>query len=605
MRFLRALAPVAVLLAAAVSPTPSYAQTPDGAVVYTRHCATCHDAQAASRAPSREQLKERSPERIIDALTGGAMRYQGLSLSGAERRAVAEFLSERPVGTGTSTDPAAGRCTAPRPMPANALSGSGWNGWSPTLENSHFQPASAAGLTAGDVPKLTLAWAFGFADATSSWGQPTVVGGRLFVGSQNGQVYALDAKSGCVIWTYTAEGGVRSSVVVGPQRIGGRNVQAAYFSDQRGYAYGVDAQDGRMLWKKLVDPHPLIRLTGSVALHGTRLYVPTSSYEEAGKSPDYACCTFRGALVAMDAVTGDVVWRSFMVGEPAMMGTRPDGVKSLGPAGVAIWSAPTIDARRRAIYVATGNTYSGTTQPLAEAVVALDLDTGAVRWARQVTPVDVYGCRSGEPNCGATQGPDYDFGASPAVVRTSSGNDMIVAGQKSGVAYGLDPDAKGAMVWQYRAGKGGILGGIEWGVAVDGDRAYLPVADNHTSTPGGLHAVDVRTGKPVWVAPPPSPLLCGAPTRLCSAAQSAAVTAIPGVVFSGAFDGGLRAYSTADGHALWTTDTNGDFDTVNKVKAHGASLNGPAPVIVDGMVYVASGDYRGRPGNVLLAYKVK
>ncbi|MEZ5294045.1 MAG: PQQ-binding-like beta-propeller repeat protein [Vicinamibacterales bacterium] len=583
----------------------SQAQTPDGAAVYTAHCASCHDADPASRAPSPEQLKDRTPEQIVAALTGGAMRYQGLSLSGAERRAVAAHLSGRPAGATAGVDPMAGRCTAPRPFTMPAAGQPAWNGWGPTTANTHFQPAAAAGLTAEDIPKLTLAWAFGFPEATSAWGQPTVVGGRLFVGSQNGHVYALDAATGCVHWNYEAEGGVRSSVAIAPQRIGGRQVVAAYFSDQRGFAYALDAQDGRLLWKRRVDPHPLVRLTGSVAVHGSRLYVPTSSYEEVGKGPNYPCCTFRGALVAMDAATGDVVWRAFMVGEPVVMGTRPDGVESLGPSGGAIWSAPTIDERRRLIYVATGNTYSGRTQPLTEAVVALDLETGAVKWAKQVTPEDVYGCRSGEPNCGATQGPDFDFGASPVVARTRDGKEVIVVGQKSGVAYGMDPDRQGEILWQYRAGKGGTLGGIEWGIAIDGDHAYLPVADNTTPTPGGLHAVDLATGTPAWVAPPPSPLLCGAPRRGCTAAQSAAVTVIPGVVFSGAFDGGLRAYSTADGRVLWTADTNGEFTTVNGVSAHGASLNGPAPVVVGGMLYVGSGDYRGRTGNVLLAYRVK
>ncbi|MGE3471295.1 MAG: PQQ-binding-like beta-propeller repeat protein [Vicinamibacterales bacterium] len=601
----RLVLPLLVPVLPLVLASGARAQTPDGAAVYKTHCASCHDGDAGSRAPSPEQLKDRSPAQIIDALTGGAMRYQGLPLSGAERRAVAEFLTGRPAAAAVAVDPMAGRCTAPRPFAMPAAGQPAWNGWGPTVANTHFQPAAAAGLTAADVPKLTLAWAFGVPEATSAWGPPTGGGGRRFGGRPNGHAYALDAKTGCVLWNYEAEGGVRSAIAIGPQRIGGRQVIAAYFSDQRGYAYALDARDGREIWKRRVDPHPLVRLTGSVALHGSRLYVPTSSYEEVGKGPAYACCTFRGALVAMDAATGDVIWRAFMVGEPVVMGTRPDGIESLGPSGGAIWSAPTIDERRRLIYVATGNTYSGRTQPLTEAVVALDLETGAVRWAKQVTPDDVYGCRSGEPNCGETQGPDFDFGASPIVARTRAGREIVVAGQKSGVAYALDPDRQGEILWQYRAGKGGTLGGIEWGIAIDGANVYLPVADNTAPEPGGLHAVDLATGQRAWFAPPPSPLLCGPRARGCTPAQSAAVTVIPGVVFSGAFDGGLRAYSTVDGRVLWTADTNGAFTTVNGVQARGASLNGPGPVIVDGMLYVGSGDYRGRTGNVLLAYRVK
>jgi polyvinyl alcohol dehydrogenase (cytochrome) len=601
----RAALCVAVAIAL-LSASEVRAQMPDGAGVFKESCATCHDGAAGSRAPTPEQLKDRTPEQIIDALTGGAMRYQGLSMSGAERRAVAEFLTGKTVGASrTPVDPNAGRCVNPAPMVWTPADPAVWNGWGPTVANTHFQTTKAAGLTVDQLPKLTLRWAFGFAEATSAWAQPTVVGGRLFVGSQNGWVYALDARAGCWIWKYDAEGGVRSSVSIGRQQINGRAVVAAYFSDQKGFAYALDAQTGAPIWKQVVDPHPLIRLTGSVALFGNRLYVPTSSYEEVGKGPTYACCTFRGAIVAMDATNGKVMWRSFMVGEPVVMGKRADGGDSLGPSGGAIWSAPTIDPRRRLVYAATGNTYSGKTQPMAEAVVAIDMDTGKVKWAQQVTPDDVYGCRTGEPNCGTAQGPDYDFGASPIMTRTKSGKDVIVAGQKSGVAYGLDPDDGGKILWQYRAGRGGALGGIEWGIAVDADHVYVPIADNNAPQPGGLHAVDLLTGQRAWFAAPPDPLLCGRPGRGCSPAQSAAVTVIPGAVFSGAFDGGLRAYSTKDGGVLWTADTNREFLTVNGVRARGASLNGPAPVIVGGMLYVGSGDYRARTGNVLLAYSLQ
>ncbi len=596
-----------VLLSAAVArplaAQPGAAQPPaDGAAVFKGQCATCHDGAAGSRAPAPDQLKGRTPESIIAALTGGAMRYQGLSLSGAERRAVAEFLTGTPVGTDARVDPSIGRCLATPPM-RDPASGPSWNGWSPTLANTHFQPASAGRLSAGDLPRLTLRWALGLPEATSAWAQPTIAGGRLFVGTQNGSVYSLDARTGCVAWMVTAHGGVRGSVVVGP-RPGAAGRYAAYFIDQQGYAYAVDAATGAEIWTVRVDDHPLVRLTGSPVLHRGRLYVPTSSYEEVGKSPTYECCTFRGAIVAMDAATGRTIWRAYPIAEePRVMGTRPDGGKSLGPSGGAIWSAPTIDAKRGAIYVGVGNTYSGATQPATDAIAAFDLETGNLRWARQVTPDDVYGCRNNEPNCGERQGPDYDFGASPVLTRTPQGRDILVAGQKSGVAFGLDPDADGAVLWQYRAGQGGSLGGIEWGIATDAEHAYIPVADQNHPNPGGLHAVKLATGERAWFAPPVDTLLC-ARGRGCNAAQSAAVTTIPGAVLSGAFDGGIRAYSARDGSVLWTFDTNREFLTVNGVRARGGSLNGPAPVVVDGMLYVNSGDYRARPGNVLLAFGI-
>jgi polyvinyl alcohol dehydrogenase (cytochrome) len=443
-----------------------------------------------------------------------------------------------------------------------------------------------------------LKWAFGFPDTTSAWGQPSIVGGRLFVGSQNGTVYALDPNSGCVIWTFTAQGGVRASISVG----GGR----AYFSDQKGFAYALDTATGRQIWRVKVEDHPLIRLTGSPAFYEGRLYVPTSSYEEAGKGPTYACCTFRGSIVALDAASGRVVWRAYTITEqPKLMGKRADGVESWGPAGGAIWSAPTIDVKRKAIYVGVGNTYAGiATAPAANSVAAFDLGDGHMLWAKQVSAPDIFGCRLGEANCTADkQGPDFDFGSSPALTQLPNGKDVIVIGNKSGIGYAMDPDARGEVLWQYRAGKGSTLGGIEWGSAVDAAHAYFPVADGSSPTPGGLHAVDLATGTRAWFAPP-APLACGEKGRGCNGAQSAAITAIPGVVFSGSMDGAVRAFSSADGTIVWQYDTNHDFDTVNHVKAHGGSMNGPAPVVAGGMLYVSSGygAFGSRTGNVLLAF---
>jgi len=581
-----------------------------GQRLFDTQCRACHDGNDA-RAPSLAAMRGRSPQAIVDALTSGSMRYQGLHLSGGERRAVAEFVAGRRL-RGTVTGATIGRCGKPSPF-GDPFAGPSWNGWSPTIANTHFQNAEQAGLTGDRVPQLRLKWAFGFPDATSAWAQPTIAGGRLFVGSQNGIVYSLDAKSGCVAWTFVARAGVRTSIVIGERSTkasrsnsASRSDYAAYFADQNGYVYAVDAATGREIWRRKADEHPLARLTGSPALFEGRLYVPLSSYEEGGKPPGYACCTFRGGVIALDARTGDTVWRAYTIAEPpALVRTYADGTEVWGPSGGAVWSAPTIDPRRGALYVGVGNTYSGASQPATDAVAAIDLKTGAVRWARQMYPGerDVFGCTPGEVNCGARSGPDFDFGASPALVRLPNGRELIVAGQKSGIAYALDPDRKGEQVWRYRAGGGSGLGGIQWGIAADADRAYLPVADIYSDMPGGLHAVALADGTRAWYAPPPPPI-CGRPGRSCSGAQFSAVTVIPGIVFSPSNDGAVRAYSTTNGKIVWTFDTNRDFTTLNGVRARGGSMNGPAPVVAGGMVYVSSGygTFGLRPGNVLLAF---
>jgi polyvinyl alcohol dehydrogenase (cytochrome) len=580
------------------------AQVPNGAALFKQSCHTCHSEN--SRAPSLDSLRSKSPEAIVDALVNGAMRLQGSRLSGAERRALAQFITGRKMG-GDVTGAGTGRCATRAPLPDPSKSPL-WNGWGPEATNTRFQTAHQAGLTAEQVPHLELKWAFGFPDATSAWAQPSVASGRVFVGSQNGTVYSLDARTGCIYWTFSAAGGVRTAIAMGPRS--GSSSFVLYFGDTKANAYALDASTGKQIWIRKVDDHPLARITGSPTLYQDRLYVPVSSYEEAqGASPDYECCTFRGSVSALDAKTGAVLWKSYTIdAQPKPRGKSSSGVTLWGPSGAAIWSALTIDAKRSLIYAATGNTYSGLAQPASDAVLAFEMETGKIQWVRQLTPNDVFlsGCRQGaaNPNCPDPNGPDYDFGNAPILTRLTNGKDVIVIGQKSGVGFALDPEKQGEVLWQYRAGQGGALGGIEWGSGVDTNHAYFPVSDITRPNPGGLHAVDLMTGERVWYAPPPIPK-CGS-GRGCNAAQSAAITVIPGVIFSGSVDGALRAYSSKDGAIIWEFDTNREFNTLNGIPAKGASMLGPGPVVAGGMLYVNSGygAFGGRPGNVLLAFGI-
>lgn len=592
------------------------AQAPNGANVFDNHCATCH-AGTDTRVPDVAALRQRTPETIVDALVAGVMRQQGAELTDAERRAVAEFLTRRSpaearpdserakAGAFQASDPAAANRCASTP-PLNLTTGARWNGWGVDLANTRFQPAAHAGLTAAQLPTLTLKWAFGFPNATSARAQPAIAGGRLFVGSQSGLVYALDAASGCTIWTFQAQAAVRSAITIGPRGSGA----VAYFGDGKANAYAVDAATGALLWTRNLDEHASARVTGAPTLYEHRLYVPIASGEEGqGNNPKYECCTFRGSLVALDVASGALVWKTFTIATEAKpIGKNASGTTRWGPSGAGIWSSPTIDPKRRVIYAATGNMYTEPQQGTSDAIMALDLDSGAIRWTAQVTPNDVFvvGCSQLNPaNCPADVGPDFDFGSSPILATLPNGKDIIIDGQKSGVGWAFDPDARGAVTWQYRAAKGSALGGMEFGSAVDADQAYFAVADGNSPQPGGLHAVKLATGERAWYAPPPAPK-CGAPGRGCNAAILAAITVMPGVVFTGSNDGGVRAYSTKDGSLLWEYDTNRDFETVNGVLAKGASISGPGPVVAGGMLYVNSGygALGGRPGNVLLAFGI-
>jgi len=582
-------------------------QAPDGAKLYADHCAVCH-ARNDPRTPAEAVLRQKSAQEIVDALSEGKMREQGSDLTNAERRAVADYLgtagAARPVAAATG-----GRC--PSASAFDPSTGPSWTGWSPDLANTRFQPQP--GIAPDQISKLTLKWAFGFPNASSARGMPTVAGGRVFVGSTSGMVYALDARSGCTVWTYQAKGPVRSGIVVAP-RTGAAGKYNAYFGDGRSNTYALDAATGEELWTRNVEDHKSANITGTPVLYNDRLYVPVSSSEEGqGGNPRYECCTFRGSLVALDAATGALVWKTYTINAEAKpVGKNSAGVTRWGPAGAGIWSAPTVDAKRKVIYAATGNMYTEPQQTTSDSIVAFDLDTGAIKWVSQVTDKDIFvvgcGALAGPNGSGAncpsaeTLGPDHDFGNAP-ILATANGKDIIVAGQKSGIGWAFDPDNKGKILWQYRAGQGSALGGLEFGSAVDRDNAYFAVSDTLTPTPGGLHAVKLASGQRSWFVPPP-PTKCAAGSRGCNGAILAAITVVPGAVFTGSNDGGVRAFSTKDGALLWEYDTNRDFETVNGVAAKGASISGPGPVVAGGMVYINSGygALGGRPGNVLLAF---
>ncbi len=610
MRAILTLAALVVTAApaAAQQPAPPSAQ-PNGAAVFDQACASCHQpGQTTTLTP--EALRALTPEAILNSLVNGKMAVQGATLADAERRAVAQFLTGRaPTVTSTAADAVVNRCPAATPT-ADPAGGPSWMAWGNDATQSRFAPKG--GLTATDLPTLTLKWAFGYEGATASRVQPAMAGGKLFVGSDNARLHALDPKTGCMYWTFTAESGVRSALTVGPYTSGGRSGYAVFFGDQRAHAYAVDSVTGQQIWKRKVDDHQAAAITGALTIADGRVFVPSQGLNEEGTGGrgQAPCCTFRGSLSALDANTGAVIWKTYMVDEPKLRGKNTrSGADAFGPAGGGIWAPPTVDLARRAVYVSTGNGYADPPQPMTDAVVAMDIDTGAVKWVFQGTANDTWlgGCGGrgnppGNPGCPAVMGPDHDFSAAPMLV-TVNGRQLLVLPQKSGIVHALDPD-KGAVVWQTRIGQGSGLGG-QWGGASDGPNSYFGVGDYQTKDPGGIRALRSATGELVWSAAPPQPRLCAAIPR-CNPSQGGAVTVIPGAVLAGSIDGGVRAYSTADGTILWTFDTNREFETVNGVKGIGASIDGSPMIVGGGMLYVNSG-YGGiaaRPGNVLLAFGI-
>ncbi|MGD0299560.1 MAG: PQQ-binding-like beta-propeller repeat protein, partial [Bryobacteraceae bacterium] len=405
----------------------------DGGAVYQKHCAQCHD-KGVGRAPQLLTLSLSTPERVLAALTNGKMAEEGKALTEAESRSVAMFVTGKSFGAEDAAKQ--GACAEPAPAFEKPFSGPYWNGWGVDTSNRRMQPAAMAGLRADQVPKLKLKWAFGFAGGGRAFAQPTVVGGRIFAGSDSGKVYSLNAATGCIYWMFKADTPVRSAISIGP--VGAKWV--AYFGDQRAQAYGVDAATGALLWKVHVEDHPAAMITGAPALYQGRLYVPVSSYEEVtGASPKYECCKFRGSVTALDAATGTQIWKSYTIAEaPHPVRLNKQGTQLWGPSGAGVWSSPTIDPKRHAVYVVSGDAYSDPAARTSDAFLAFDIDTGKLLWSRQLTEGDAYvvGCPAGD-NCPEAKGPDFDFGCSPNLVDLANGKRALVAGQKSGMVHAL------------------------------------------------------------------------------------------------------------------------------------------------------------------------
>jgi polyvinyl alcohol dehydrogenase (cytochrome) len=579
--------------------------SPETIKIYQQRCAVCHD-NPQDRVPPRFLIARRSAEDVIRTLTTGSMKQQAAGLTADEIRALAVYLTGKQPGSSVQVDVEANHCQG-NGSTIN-LNAPQWNGWGRDLDNSRYQPTP--GIKAEDVSKLKVKWAWAHPGPMAT-GQPAIIGDRLFITTELGQIYCLNAQTGCTLWTMDAGAAVRAAISFGALPAKSAAKFAIYFGDEKSTVQALDAATGKLLWKTKVEDHPLSRITGSPLLYRNRIYVPVSSFEEtAGRDAKYECCKFRGSIVALDAYTGKIIWKTYVVEEePKPFKKNSAGTQMYGPAGGAIWSAPTLDLKRKVIYAGTGNSYTDVVTQHSDAIIALDMETGKIRWVNQLTPKDNFlvGCRqAGVGNCPEEAGPDYDFGSSPILRTLHDGKQVILAGQKSGVIYALDPDNNGKKLWEVKVGNGGALGGIEWGFAADEQNVYVPVADvGGANRKPGLTALKIATGEKLWYVPAP-PAKCSWGTTRCNNAQSAAATVIPGVVFSGTTDGHLRAYSTKDGSILWDYDTALPIQTVNGGQTKGGALDGGGPTVANGILYTNSGYGRlvGQPGNLLLAFTV-
>ncbi|HTW24705.1 MAG TPA: PQQ-binding-like beta-propeller repeat protein [Candidatus Baltobacteraceae bacterium] len=580
--------------------------TETGIATFLQHCMICHGNPAVPQAPAPDAIRQMPAERIYAALTTGVMKPQGDSLTDSQKRMLATFLSGRPLGSAQEGDAKdmPNHCPSNPPL-ADPSSMPEWNGWGNGPANTRFQSAAAAGLPASEVPNLKVKWAFGYPDGLSAFGPATVVSGRVFVGTDIGYIYSLNADTGCVYWSYQTKGSVRTAITIAPVTGLGATRYAAYFGDAHANAYAIDAQTGKELWVTRISQNFIERITGAPSVYGGRVYVPLSNSEEFSASTlDYSCCTSRGAITAIDANTGKIIWETFVVPPPQPSRKNSKGVQQYISSGGSVWNAPTIDPKRHALYFGTGDGQSDPVPDTTDSVMAISMDTGAPLWHYQVTANDSFvgGCNgpTRTDNCPKVNGPDQDIGNSPILKTLANGKSVVVFGTKNGRVFALDPDNNGAKLWETAVVEipkdqensfAALLNGIVWGGAADDDNVYYGLQR------GGIVALKLATGEVVWQ------------TRFPSAAprppsNSAAATMMPGVVFVAGSDGSLHAVSTADGHVLWSYDTAHPYDTVNKVPAHGGAINSIGPSIAGGMLFIGSGYavVGSNSGNVLIAF---
>jgi polyvinyl alcohol dehydrogenase (cytochrome) len=528
-------------------------------------------------------------------------------LSEDEKLRVAEYITRVDLADGLPKVSYAAMCEGPaarfdRSKPAVLT---GWG-----HETRRFVPASLGGVEAGDMGELELKWTYAYPNATKARSQPVIGYGAAYVGSDDGTVYAFDLETGCARWMFKASAEVRTGIVLvdGPTPM-------VYFGDLTSKLYAVEALTGELTWSRRMDDHPSATLTGTPAFHDGTLYVPVSSLEVVpAADPEYECCTFRGHLDAVDAKSGEVKWQFWAISEEPRR-SETDGKASYAPSGAPMWTSPTIDAKRGVLYAGTGENYSSPADQNSDSIFAIDLASGRRVWHRQTIAGDAWNVAcmmEDNPNCPSERGPDFDHSSSPLLIDVGGGKQVLAVGHKNGMVYGLDPDAKGKVLWETKIGRGSIQGGVHWGMAAEGTTVYVPINDMNNTRNGdlldpnaarpGMHAVDARTGRKLWSNVQSN--VCGEGRPFCDPGVSAAVTAVPGAVIAGHMDGWIRAYSRNSGKRLWEFNTVRSFDTVNGMEGRGGSMSGPGAAVGDGYLVINSGYglYSHEAGNVLLVF---
>ncbi|HEY5645471.1 MAG TPA: PQQ-binding-like beta-propeller repeat protein [Pseudomonadales bacterium] len=514
------------------------------------------------------------------------------------------------VACGFAALPLAADCVGVDPAPH--LESSYAVGWGIDHRNTRYQPKSS--IDSGNVASLTLKWVYALG-TTAPRSYPLVTEDTIFIGDSGRGLVALDRETGCERWRFVHEGTIGSAIVQG--RIGERPV--LIFNDRTQGVYVVDAVSGEFVWHSSVDDEPVPWYSATPLVTEKAVYVPVSSLEVGlAVNPLYGCCTTSGGVAAFDIRTGRKLWYLPTIeAEAQPTGSHFFFVQEYGPSGAAVWGAPSYDADRNWLFFGTGQNYTHPTTDTSDAIFAVHADTGKVVWVRQYTANDAYTAACNikalnHPNCPDPTGPDVDFGAPTMLLRTRAGSELLIAGQKSAEIHAMQPDT-GERIWTTRLGRGGIIGGVHWGLAANETLGliFAPISDKKIMgfpSPGeaapGLYALDVETGEQQWRYARPS--RCD--EQECVFGLSAAIIAANDIVVAGSMDGFLEIVAADTGALLWSHDAWQEYDAVNGVTATGGAFDAHGPMLADDLLIVSAGySYVGsqRGGNALLVFQVE
>jgi polyvinyl alcohol dehydrogenase (cytochrome) len=610
-----AAVPGAPVFASAASPD-------DTAELFKSHCAICHEVPE-TKAPPVATIRQLPAARILMAMEMGRMQPQAAGLTAEQRQRIAKWLAAE---EDAKRDKWIADTACPRTTPAKLTGEENWG-----LGTDNARHVSGAGIDRKDLSELVLQWSVALPAVTTMRSQPVVAGDTVFVGSQGTHLLALDRNNGCVRWSFAAEAPIRTALTLAAI---GDGLNSLFFADEMGMVYALDATVGNLRWKQRVKFFPTSVISGSMPYHAGRIFVPMSSFETAAAGlPTHECCRSHGGIAALDALNGKEIWRYGTTAQAEKTRMSDVSVQLWGPSGAPVWNTPLVDAKRGLLYFGTGENFSSPATATSDAIIAIDLKTGQQRWVFQALANDAWNasCLMGGPNCPEENGPDFDFGASVILVERKNG-DLLLAGQKSGDVYALDPDKNGAVVWHQRIGQGSTNGGVHHGMSTDGRQLIVPIADPERAIPGyvprpGIYSLSIEDGAMLWslpvargceVDPRDTPKIGLAemqtgksdrpPWPACSYyyGQSAATVLADGIVYAGALDGKLRMIDAENGKLLHVIDTNRAYQASNGVQGHGGAIDVGGAIVNGGQLFVSSGYgmFGQMPGNMLLVYGV-